>query len=173
MRNAFLNVSIFAALLVAALVATPGTARAQFRPGDWDLTLNGSGSNDKDFNTGGFAGTVGLGNFVTPNVEVGVRQGLGISSNDNDTNLTGNTSLAVDFHFLNADSKVVPFVGGTIGYAYGDGVDDHWAAGPEAGVKWFLNQTTYVYGSVGYQFDLDQGLDAGSFQYGLGLGLRF
>ena len=44
------------------------------------------------------------------------------------------------------------FVGGNIGYSYGtNGVHDTWEVAPEAGVKWFLNSTTFVYFRVEYE----------------------
>ena len=72
-----------------------------------------------------------------------------------------------------------PFVGGNIGFVYGDAVNDTWEAAPEAGIKWFANATTFVYFSAEYQFFFDENSDAGSafsdgqFIYGLGIGFRF
>jgi len=66
-----------------------------------------------------------------------------------------------------------PFVGASAGYTYGDDINDSWVGGPELGVDWFVNNTTFVFASVGYDFDLQEGLDSGAWQYALGIGFRF
>jgi hypothetical protein len=50
---------------------------------------------------------------------------------------------------------------------------DTWAGGPEAGVKYFINQTTFVSLLVQYQFSFRDAFNEGMFIYGLGLGVRF
>ena len=70
-----------------------------------------------------------------------------------------------------------PFIGAQLGYIYGDNTSDTWVAGPEAGVKYFINSTTFVVGAVEYQFFFDDSDDAsdnfddGQFIYSLGLGV--
>ena len=55
----------------------------------------------------------------------------------------------------------------------------HWEAAPEGGLKWFLNNTTFVYGMVEYQIFLDKhsnvnnAFNDGVFVYTLGIGVRF
>ena len=72
-----------------------------------------------------------------------------------------------------------PFVGANIGYVYGDGVNDTGEAAPEAGVKYFVNSTTFIYGQIEYQFffdssdDVDDAFDDGQFVYSLGIGFRW
>jgi hypothetical protein len=85
--------------------------------------------------------------------------------------------VALDFHF---DLEALqPFVGGNFGYVYGDAVNDTFEAAPEAGVKWFVNSTTFIFGMAEYQFFFDKGSNAGSgfndgqFVYTLGVGFRF
>jgi hypothetical protein len=51
-------------------------------------------------------------------------------------NRAATSRVAGDFNF-NADG-VVPYIGGTVGHAYGDVVDGTWVAGPEAGLKLFV-----------------------------------
>ena len=50
---------------------------------------------------------------------------------------------------------------------------DDWFAGPEGGVKYFVNTTTFVQAIVSYEFNLQEGLDAGAFTYGLALGFKW
>ena len=66
-----------------------------------------------------------------------------------------------------------PYIGANIGYQYGDNVNDSWLAGPEAGVKYFVNATTFIDANVAYEFNLEEGLDDGAFFYGLGIGFKW
>lgn len=72
-----------------------------------------------------------------------------------------------------------PFVGVSLGYVYGDAVEDTWVAGPEAGLRYFVNETTFVVGMVEYEFffeDSDEAEDAfddGRFVYTLAMGFRW
>jgi hypothetical protein len=159
----------FVILSVVALLFSPALAHAQFQQGDWELTLSGSGNNDQDFRTYSWNVSGTLGYFLTKELEVGVRQGL--TQSDGGSAWGGDTRGAVDWHF--DLGRWVPFVGANIGYEYGDTVDDAWIAGPEAGIKFFANSTTFIQANISYEFDLNNGLDSGSFFYGLGVGFRF
>jgi hypothetical protein len=141
--------------------------RRPFEKGNFDLTLSGTGANDKDFNDGSFNVNVGLGYFISNEVEVAVRQSGGYSDG-----WSGSTAIAADYNF-DLNSKLVPFVGVSVGYTYGDGVNNTWSAGPEVGVRYFLNSSTYVQANGSYQFNLDDGIDSGGFTYGLGIGFRW
>lgn len=156
-------------LSVLALMLVPSAAQAQFKDGDWELTLSGNGSNDQDFRTGAASvqGTVGY--FFSKELELGFRQGLVWA--DGGSAWNGDSRVAVDYHIALND-RWVPFLGANIGYQYGDGIDDAWIAGPEAGVKFFLNSTTFVQVIAAYEFNLSNGIDDGAFFYGLGIGVR-
>lgn len=146
----------------------PALAHAQFEQGDWELTLSGSGSNNHDFDTGGFTTTGSLGYFFNENVEVGVRQGIIWA--DGGSSWSGDTRVFVDYHF--DMDQWQPFVGLNTGYLYGDEFNDTWIAGPEVGVKYFLNSTTFIQAMMSYEFSLDESFDDGAFFYGLGIGVR-
>ena len=75
----------------------------------------------------------------------------------------------------------MPFVGASIGYLYHNGsadqatdtrIDDSWLAGPEMGVKCFLNGTTFIQFMVSYDWSLNNTFNDGEFLYSLGLGVR-
>jgi outer membrane protein W len=80
---------------------------------------------------------------------------------------------------LGDQNQFVPYVGANIGYVYGKGVRDTWEAAPEAGIKCFVNTSTFIYVSAEYQFFFNQNSVAGTafrngqFIYGLGIGFRF
>jgi len=163
-----------ASLVVAAMVLMPSFARADFHAGNWELTLGGSGSSNKGITEGSFDVNGSLGYFFTKDIEVAFRQNLGYSDFNHGTTVSASSRVAVDYHFDLGNWK--PFVGGNLGYFYGgSGVHDTWEVAPEAGVKYFLNSTTFAYGMAEYQIFFSHGngaaFDKGSFVYGLGLGV--
>lgn len=160
---------LFVAVAVGILLV-PAISQAQFKAGDLSLTVTGAGSNDKDFNNGSFGVQGGLGYFLTKEVEAGVRQGLGWGSSGNNSSWNGSTRVYADYN-IDMD-RLVPFVGLSAGYNYGDDTADGWIGGPEGGLKYFINSTTFIYGQVGYDFILDQDFDEGNFVYSVGLGVN-
>jgi len=160
-----------------ALFLVPAAAQAQFEEGDWELTLGGQGASDEDVEAGGFSINGNLGYFLTDALEVGVRQNWSYDDDNNGTDVNGSTAGALDFHF-DLD-RWQPFVGAVLGYAYGDSTTDTWFAGPEGGVKYFVNSTTFLYGLVQYQFffddsdEIEDNFDEGSFVYQVGIGFRW
>jgi hypothetical protein len=164
-------------MVVAALLLLPTLSYGYFEEGDKEITLSGNAANSNDFD-GVFIGANGsLGYFVTDNLELSVRQSLQYTDVGVDSALNGSTRIAADFHFdLEAWQ---PFVGGNFGYVYGDAVNDTFEAAPEAGVKFFVNSTTFIFAMVEYQFFFDSADNAGSsvndgqFLWSLGLGFRF
>src|SRR5438067_2865813 len=161
-------------VFAAALLLAPAISQAQFKQGDWELTLSGQASNGPDFNgvTGSASGNLGY--FLTDQLEIGVRQTATYNDIGTSGNLNGSTGIAADY---NIDlGRFVPYIGGSIGYVYGDSVSDSWFGGPEAGLKYFVNNTTFVFFSIEYQFFFDSGsnfnqpFSDGAFLYGLGIG---
>src|SRR3954463_403753 len=139
---------------VGLLLLAPTVSQAQFKQGDWELTLGGTGANGPDLDgfTFGINGDVGY--FFTDQLELSLRQAIvytdiGVSGASWD----GSTRIALDFPF--DLGRWQPFVGGNFGYVYGDNVNDTWEAAPEAGVKYFLNSTTFVFALAEYQFFFD------------------
>lgn len=159
---------------VVALAMIPTIAKADFQAGNWELTLGGSGASNKGITQGNFGVNGSLGYFVTKDIEVAFRQAVGYSDFNHGTTVTASSRLAADYHF--DLGKLKPFIGGNIGYSYGgSGVKDTWEVAPEAGLKYFLNTTTFIYGMAEYQIYFSHGngaaFDKGSFVYSLGLGV--
>ncbi len=175
-------------LLAAAVLAlTPMLAQAQdsreFRggakAGSQEITLSGTGSNNNDFDTGTFGITGSYGYFVTPALELGVRQSFNwAGANDSDDTWSGSTRLAADYHFF-TQSRFRPFVGVNIGYIYGDDVNNTGTIGPELGIKYFVNDTTFILAQSEYQIffdssdDISDNFNDGAFQHTIGLGFIF
>ena len=66
-----------------------------------------------------------------------------------------------------------------LGVLYGDNVKEQFIAGPEAGIKHFLNESTFLYLNAEYQFlfkdahQANNSLDDGRFVYAIGMGFRW
>jgi hypothetical protein len=164
-------------MVVAALLMLPTLSYGYFEEGDKEITLSGQAANGTDLD-GVIIGVNGsLGYFITDNLELGVRQSLTYTDFGVPSSLNGSTRVAADFHF---DMEAwQPFVGANFGYVYGDAVSDTFEAAPEAGVKWFVNSTTFIFAMVEYQFffdaaeDADNAFEDGQFLWSLGIGFRF
>lgn len=160
------------------LLLLPAMAKAEFQEGDWELTLSGSGFNGPDFDGVSFNVNGSLGYFVSRDLELGVRQSVGYTdffgSGSSGSSWQGSTRLFADWHFDMGAWR--PFIGANFGYLYGDGVEDTLTYAPEAGVKYFVNPTTFIFVLAEYQIFCDKGsdfLDDGQFVYSLGIGFRF
>lgn len=157
---------------VVALLALPAATQAQFEAGNWALELSGSGNSDKDFDAGQFSLNGEIGYFVSKEMEIGVRQFVFWADSDaGGSSWAANTGAFLDYHF-DLD-RWQPYIGAFINYSYGDDVEETWNAGPEGGVKYFVNSTTYLDLNIAYGFDLEEGIDEGAFFYGLGIGFRW
>lgn len=167
----------------AAAAATPAPLpqdreRNMPRKGNVEVLLAGSGGNDEDFEAGSGAASLGLGYYLTDGLELVARQSGSFADPGPGSDAWSGVSRAgLDFNFVFA--PLVPYVGGTIGYIYGDGVHDSWIAGPEAGLKWYIKDEAFLQASVEYAFFFDNedtvgdAFDDGTFLYSLGFGLRF
>jgi hypothetical protein len=175
------KIAALAALGLIGAAVAPAMAVEQTEK--WEITLLGSGSNDVDFDGGSFVVNGSVGYYFNDQWQAAVRQSFGYSDtggSDSDSSWTGTTRVGAFYHFnYAADQRIVPYLGVNVGYIYGDQTADSFIAGPEAGVKWFVNDTTFLYGSVAYEFlfeeadDADSSFDDGQFVYGLGIGFQF
>jgi outer membrane protein W len=169
-------------MVVAALALLPAAAaNAQFQAGDWELTLGANAAHGPDLDGVNFSGNGAIGYFMTKELELSLRQSVGYTDTTSGINggssWDASTRIALDYHF--DLGRWQPYIGGNIGYVYGDGVSDTWEAAPEAGVKFFVNATTFIQVGVEYQFFFDKNSDAsqafsdGQFVYGANIGFRW
>lgn len=166
-------------LCLTACYMLPAATQGQgFVAGDTTFNLYGSGSSDEDLDNTVFGLELSLGHFFTDSLVGELRQGLNlidVPGSDNDWGAATRGALDV---YLNMET-VCPFLGVSLGYLYGDAVSDTWAAGPEVGLKWFVNDTTYITALIEYEFFFDNGneindaFDDGRFVYSLGIGFKF
>ena len=165
-------------LLALCLFLVPMSASAYYQVGDREFTLSGTGTSDEEFDNTTMAVDFGLGYFFSENLEGVLRQNVTLAEVPGDDEIwNGSTRIGFDFNF-NLE-KLRPFVGATIGYLYGESTEESFIAGPEAGLKYFVNETTFIVGSLGYDFvfeDADEADDAfndGRFVYNFGIGFRY
>lgn len=163
--------------LAASILAFPATALSAYNTGDYEFSLAGSGSSDNDFDTTTLSAEGSLGYFFTPVIEGLIRQGIGFSDNPDDSDWNGSTRLGVDFNF--PFDRFVPYLGASLGYLYGDSVEEQFIAGPDIGLKSFVNETTFILAAVEYEFlfddkdEADEAFDDGRFVYTLGIGFKW
>lgn len=179
-----LRTAIVTIVLVLAVGLLPSRADAQgFDAGDFELTLGGTAANDNDFSGFTAGANASIGYFFTDQLEIALRQSVNYSDigggEGQGSQLTGSTRVALDYHFDLGNWQ--PFVGANIGYVYGDIANDTFAAAPEAGVKYFVNSTTFLYAMAEYQFffdkadtdEVEEAFEDGQFLYTFGVGFRF
>jgi hypothetical protein len=158
-------VALFAMFLV------PAAAQAQFDEGDWEMFVAGSGISDSGFDNTSLSVSLSIGYFFNDNLEAGARQTIAFADTDaGGSDFAGSTTGFVDYHF-DLD-RWQPFVGAFIGYSYGDAVDDDGVYGPEGGVKYFVNSTTFIAATVQYVLPFDSDNDE-FWQYSLAVGWKW
>jgi hypothetical protein len=178
LRNAFW----IPVLGVMLLPAADAQAQRYLEARTFELTLSGSGSSNEDADSGSFGLGGSFGYYPIDQLEVLVRQTINYADNDaiegGSTSVNATTAVALDYHF-DLD-RFQPFIGASIGYFYGDAdVDETFFGGPEAGLKYFVKQDTFLYGLASYQFffdnadDAESNFDDGSWVYQVGIGFTW
>jgi outer membrane protein OmpA-like peptidoglycan-associated protein len=104
---------------------------------------------------------------VVPWVGVGLEQAGFYHFSTDDEGLGGRSAASLNLFPLGT-SDFVPYLGGNIGYLYGEGLDDDWFAGPEVGFA-----VGGFNAKVAYDIPFDSGFDEGIVAGTLGFGLRF
>jgi hypothetical protein len=176
-----------AAITFCLLGALPMAVAAQSnefgpREGEREFSLSGTGSNDRDFNSGSFGVTGDLGWYLQSDVVAGIRQSINYADIEGqgvtDDFWNGSTRGYLDYQFLN--NRARPFVGASLGGIYGDGVKDSAFAGLEGGLKYYVLAKTYFLARAEYQFLFSDSSDAndafqddGIWAYTVGLGYNF
>jgi hypothetical protein len=181
-RNFFsLKRASFTAAALAAIVglgAMASPAQAEFEQGEWELRLSGFAENDVNFDGVNASVNGALGYFFSDQFEGGVRQtfaytDIGVPGHF----LNGQTALFINYHFGDQGGALQPFIGASVGFQYGDGIEDLFLGGPEAGIKYFFDENWFLFAEVAYLFyfedveESDESFDNGEFNYGLGLGV--
>ena len=180
-RVAAITLCFASALPIAATAQE--TPRTNFGPvaGDREFSISGTGSSDRKFDSGSF-GVVGeYGWYTQDHMVFGIRQSVNYASikgeNIKDDFWNGSTRGYFNHHFGTTQSR--PFLGGSLGLIYGDGVRDSAFAGLEGGMKYYVQEKTYVLGRAEYQWFFNRSRDVtdnfrdGAWAFTLGLGYNF
>jgi len=166
--------SLLALSSVAA--AEPDTA-APYTPdpgphkGNWEATLTGTGLSSDDFDSSNFGMTASLGYYMSENVIFTLKQGVQLDDNDDATLAAGRTILQAAYQWDRG--KWQPYIGMNVGGVYGGAVDNEAVAGPEIGLKYFVNESTFVFGNIGYEVPVDECCGDGVVPYSVGIGFDF
>jgi hypothetical protein len=174
-RHNFRKAFLIPVLALGAIALWPTTSHAQFKQGDYELTLGGTGANNRGFTAGSGGVDLSIGYFFTQNIEVAFRQNFDVASASGTTDFTGESRVAADYNF--DFGKWVPFIGANIGGSYGNnGYKGSFEVAPEGGVKYFLNATTFIVAEAEYEIFFrnahGNSFNGGSWVYSLGLGVR-
>lgn len=158
---------------LAQVVAVSGPAA-----GTQEITLGGGGGSDNKFNETTLSLQGSWGRYIDNNALWGVRQTLNVrDSDETNTIFDGSTRLFYDYHFGSGPTR--PFIGASIGGFYGRDVRNTFAAGPEVGIKHWLQDNVFITAMAEYQFLFRSGRDArdryddGAVLYSISLGYNF
>jgi len=141
----------FSALLVAAVLAFMPANKSWGGPvdGDNDIEIAGGFFHAQGSDSGAFSADLKYGYFLTPGWELGLRQGLNYNFIDDRRDFwTATTTPFVHYNFN--FGRFVPYLGGSIGVVYND-QKATGVAGPNAGLKLFFDEQTYL--SLGYRYE--------------------
>lgn len=143
------------------------------RPGGWELAVGGAGAGNDILDDALGGANASIGYYFRENSLVSLRQSVNYDGDD----FSGSTYAAFDQHF--GDDRLRPFVGLGLGRAYGDAVNDTWAAGLEGGVKFYLREDNFLFAMANYVWLFDNAgdsldrLDDGHILWAVGIGYSF
>jgi hypothetical protein len=164
-------------LILSPLMVHAQAEDYRYMPGNMEFTLSGSGTHDENFDGTVLSVEAGLGYFLTSSWEVFLKQGFAFADFDNGSDWIASTRGGLNYNFNCGRWK--PLIGATVGWLYGDDVKDQGILGPQIGLKYFANPSTFIYGLMEYQFlfrsgsDVTDNWDDGRFIYTVGLGYRW
>ena len=167
----------FPALLWAQLPAT-GT---QLRPikGVQELTFGGSGGSNNELSDSFGGGSASYGMYFNNEWQGVIRQSLNYRNpSGGATTWDGATRIGADYHITTL-GMAMPFFGATFGRIYGTSLRDTWAAGLEAGLKYYVQRKVFVFAMGEYNWlfqrarDVDNNFGDGQIIFTAGIGFNF
>ncbi|MGH8658290.1 MAG: hypothetical protein ACREV4_07395 [Gammaproteobacteria bacterium] len=173
--------SLLFALPVIALSTTAMAESAGMPPytidpgphaGNWEATLTGTGRSDDDLDQNLMGVTASIGYYFSKNVLVGFKQRLLYTDPGDNSFFNGASVFQAAYQWDLA--RWQPYVGFNIGGQYGAQLTDDGVFGPEVGLKYFVNESTFVFGNIAYETSIiDDCCTEGTFPYSLGIGFNF
>lgn len=148
------------------------------RQHNYEFMLGGSGGSNKDLNNSFGGANLALGTYLSDTSEVLIRQAINYTNPARgSTTWNGSTLVAFDQHLL--PGALRPYVGANFGGVYGDTVLDTWAAGLEAGAKFYVLPRTFIGLGAEYEWffrharNLSNNFSDGQFFWNVGVGYNF
>ncbi|MFH0340999.1 MAG: hypothetical protein ACHBNF_02495 [Chromatiales bacterium] len=139
--------------------------------GNWEAIVNGAGASDSRFSDNAFAFSGSIGYYLTKNIPLTFRQGVSIGERDNSTQINGRSVFQAAYQFDLA--RWQPYLALNLGGQYGARLTDDGVWGPEGGLKYFVNESTFIFGSVAYDMEISSCCSDGVIPYSLGVGFLF
>ena len=142
------------------------------RAGAWETTLSGSGVSTDEFDSNLIGVSGSLGYYVTKWMPVGIRQNLNLGFGENlSDSYLGITRAFIDFQA--PLGRFQPFIGAVVGYQYGKQIDEDLVYGPEAGFKFWANESTFMFVQGEWLVIEGESFDSANVVYTTGFGLNF
>jgi hypothetical protein len=149
----------------------PYTPKPGPRAGNWEATLSGAGLSDDSFDSNNFGVNGSIGYYLNKNFILTFKQGMFIGDNNNSTLINGRSVVQAAYQW-DLD-RWQPYVGMNVGGVYGAAVSDEAIFGPEIGVKYYVNESTFLYGNMAYEVPFDNCCRGGVIPYNVGVGFNF
>ncbi len=172
--------SLVCALSTVALAQTVGgSSMTTIGKGTGEFQLSGAGTSDKDFDSNVFNLNLALGRYMSSTSLGGIRQSASANNDqvEDETDWNGSTRVFYDYHFVMNSWR--PLAGVSVGYIYGETIEESWIAGPELGLKYYVNDNAFVSALIEYQFlfddadEADDQFEDGVYIYSAGVGINF
>jgi hypothetical protein len=142
------------------------------RAGAWETTLGGSGVSLNEFDSNFIGVTGSLGYYVTDWMPIGIRQNLNLSfGEDLSDSYLGISRAFIDFQAPLGSFQ--PFIGAVVGAQYGKNIDEKLVYGPEAGFKYWVNESTFMFIQGEWLAVEGESFENGNVVYTTGFGLNF
>lgn len=152
-------------------LSSPYTSDPGPRAGDWEATLTGSGRSDDEFDSNNLGVSGSIGYFATKNWLFSLKQSLTTTDIGNSNLISGRSVFQAAYQF--DLGRLQPYIGMNVGAYYGAGIEDDAAIGPELGIKYYVNESTFLYGNMAYEVPIDDCCKDGFVPYAIGVGFNF
>lgn len=150
------NKIAIAVLAIGLFLSALWLSEASARPvlNDNEIEFGGGFFHARGSDTGALNLDASYGYYLSPDWQVGFRQGLNINFIDDARDVwTATSAPFLNVHFPLSDN-VVPFFGGFLGLVWNDR-DVTGTLGPNTGIKFFLNDQTYFTTKYRYEWFFD------------------
>ena len=171
----FLSAMSLIALSTAAVAEVGGMPPYTLDPGphakNWEAIITGTGQSVDEFDRSNFGLTGSLGYYYSKNFLLTFKQGLQYGDTNKASLVNGRSVFQAAYQWDFA--RWQPYLGMNIGAVYGAGIHNDGVVGPEGGLKYFVNESTFIFGSIAYEVPVSKCCNNGSIPYSIGIGFDF